>query len=197
MSYLWGSSMSASDRMRFNFAETVTEKFMFLNDLGFSLVEALPTFVQYRKDGIKINIYHGRQSYELGFEIVRLGKRYSMSELIRIIDPEAAARYRNATATTQKSLTEELARLEELARRYGSRPLQGDPEFFAAIDNQRKSWAGGYALEVLERQLRPKADEVFRLGNYQKAAEIYERILPRLSPAELKKLSVAKKRGGG
>jgi len=132
--------------MRFNFAETVTEKFMFLNDLGFSLVEALPTFVQYRKDGIKINIYHGRQSYELGFEIVRLGKRYSMSELIRIIDPEAAARYRNATATTQKSLTEELARLRSHL-----------DQFRSAIDAEGEV---GKRLDFLLQELNREANTV-------------------------------------
>jgi tetratricopeptide (TPR) repeat protein len=183
--------------MGFNFAEAVTEKFIFLEDLGFSQVEALPTIVQYRKDGIQVNIYHGRKSCELGFEIVRLGERYSIPELIRITNPEAAARYRNATATKQNSLTSGLARLEELVRRYGNRALRGDPEFFVALDNQRRAWAQAYALEVLERQLRPKADEAFRLGNYREAAEIYERILPHLSPAELRKLSVAKKCSGG
>jgi hypothetical protein len=186
-----------SVRMRFNFAKAVTKRFMFLEGLGFSQAEAMPTIVQYRKDRLQANIYHGRKSYELGFEIIHLGQRYSISELIRITDPEAAGRYRNATATTQKSLTVGLARLEELVRRYGSEGLQGEPEFFVALDKQRTAWAKGYALEVLEGQLRPKADEAFRLGKYLEAIEIYERILPRLSRAELKKLSAARKRSGG
>jgi hypothetical protein len=45
--------------------------------------------------------------------------------------------------------------------------------------------------------LRPRADEAFRRGNYQEAAELYERIRPRLTPAELKKLAVARERDRG
>jgi len=49
---------------------------------------------------------------------------------------------------------------------------------------------------VLEGQLRPKADDAFRRGDYREAAELYERIQPRLTPAEKKKLSIARQRGG-
>jgi hypothetical protein len=142
-------------------------------------------------------VYHGRQSYELGFEIGRVGVKYSISELIRATDPETARQYHSFAATTQSALTEGLAQLEGLVKRYGRRALQGDAEFFVALDNQRKSWADRYALEVLEGQLRPRADEAFRRGNYREAAELYERIRSRLTPAELKKLVIARARSRG
>ncbi len=182
-----------SERERLNFAKAVTEAFAFLDSHGFSQVEASPTIVRYRKGDLEVDVYHGRQSYEIGFGIARRGVRYSIGELIRAIDSKAEGR--NTAATTEKVLTEGLAQLARLAKQYGDRAFQGDPEFFAALDRQRKTWAREYALDVLEYQLRPKAHEAFRQGDYRKAAELYERILPRLTPVELKKLAFAKERG--
>jgi hypothetical protein len=51
-----------------------------------------------------------------------------------------------------------------------------------------------YALDVLVNQLRPKAEEAFRRGDYRNAAELYERIRSRLTAAELKKLAIATER---
>lgn len=194
-------SMNASDhvgreRTRLNFADAVSNRFAFLSGLGFGEVELLPTLVRYRKDDLEVAIYHGRQSFEIGLEVARLGARYSIEELIRAADPEVAAQYRNYATTTPQGIAEGLARLEGLVKRYGERALSGDPVFFAMLDEQRKSWAEGYALDVLAGQLRPKAEAAFRSGDYRQAADIYERIRPRLSAAELKKLELAKERAG-
>lgn len=182
------------DRLHLNFAETATRAFAFLADTGFTQVEAEPTIVRYRRGDILVDVYHGRQSYELGFEIGRGGTRYSMSVLIRADDAEAAKRYRNYAATTQAGVAEGLAQLAALARQYGTRALQGDTEFFAMLEQRRKSWASEYALEVLAGQLRPKAEQAFRHGRFQEAAKLLERIRPLLAPAELKKLAIAKDR---
>jgi hypothetical protein len=183
----------SSDRTRFDFANAVTKIFAFLSDLGFSQLEASLTIVRYRKGDLEVDVYHGRQSYELGFEVDRYGKKYSIGELIRATDAEAAARYRSFAATTQEGLIEGLVRLAEWAKRYAGRAIQDDPSFFALLEDQRMSWREAYALDVVEQQLRPKANEAFRLGNYQEAAELLERIVPRLSPAELKKLRYCKR----
>jgi hypothetical protein len=191
------SNSPGPEQTRLNFVDAVTRTFAFLTNLGFLRTEASPTIVRYRKGDVEADVYHGRQSFELGFEIGRGGVKFSMSELIRATDPETARQYRNFAATTQSALTEGLARLEGLAKRYGQQALQGDPEFFVALENQRKSWAAAYELEVLEGQLRPKAREAFRQGNYREAAELYERIRPCLTPAELKKLKIARERDQG
>ena len=51
-------------------------------------------------------------------------------------------------------------------------------------------------MDVLAEQLRPKADAAFRSGDYHQAAELYQKIRPRLSDSGLKKLALAKKRCG-
>jgi len=184
------------ERTRLNFADAVRKRFAFLGDHGFTEVESLPTIVRYRKDDLEIDVYHGRQSFDVGFGIARGSTRYSLSELIRAADPAAAESYRNEAATTANGIAEALAHLQELVRRYGARALPGDAEYFSALESQRESWAKEYALDVLEGQVRPKAEAAFRDGDYRQAAELYEKIRARLSATELKKLALARERAG-
>jgi len=150
--------------------------------------------VRYRKRKLELNIYHGRQSFEIGFHIGHAGEHYSMSEIIRVTDPAAADQYRNAAATTPAELVSAVDRLAVLVSRYGERALRDDPAFFTELNRQLKSWSDAYALEVLAQQLRPKAEAAFREGRYREAAELYGRIHARLSPTELKKLDIARER---
>jgi len=90
-----------------------------------------------------------------------------------------------------------IAGLEEISalmKRYGRSALDGDPQLFSMLESERRSWSEEYALDVLADQLRPQADEAFRQKNYAKAAELYSRIRERLSPSEIKKLSIAEER---
>ncbi|MFH1816257.1 MAG: hypothetical protein ABIF28_19095 [Pseudomonadota bacterium] len=188
------NTTSAQDRVHLTFESAARERFAFLNDLGFSEVESLPTLVRYRKDGVEVDVYHGRQSYEIGAGISGFGTRYAMAEVIRTADPATAKRYRNAVATTPEGVVAGLEELGSLMKRYGIAALRGDPQFFSALEEQRKSWSEEYALDVLADQLRPQADEAFRRGDYSTAAELYARIRSRLSPAETKKLTLAEER---
>ena len=77
----------------------------------------------------------------------------------------------------QSALGEGLVRLEGLVKRYGQQALRGDPEFFITLQNQRGSWGEEFALDVLERQLRPKADEAFRQRNYCEASRCMSALL--------------------
>ncbi|MCC6924117.1 MAG: hypothetical protein IT525_13835 [Nitrosomonas sp.] len=82
----------------------------------------------------------------------------------------------------------------KVSKRYCRSALDGDPQLFSILESERKSWSEEYALDVLADQLRPQADEAFRQRNYAKSAELYSRIRDRLSPAEIKKLSIAAER---
>lgn len=190
------SNAVGPERTRLNFAEAVTRAFAFLADHGFAQVEGSPTIVRYRKGDLEANVYHGRTSFELGFEIGPGTAGYSIKELIGYTDSEAAATYRPYAARNHSVLMTGLARLAKLVEQYGGAALQGDPRAFEGLESRRESWKENFALEVMARQLRPKANDAFRRGNYRAAAELYERIEPRLTPAEKKKLSIARQRGG-
>lgn len=186
--------MQTTDRSTLYFARKVQDAFWFLIDAGFSLVEALPTLVRYRKGDVEVDIYHGRQSYEIGGGISLAGTRYAMSEIIRTVAPEIAKGYRSAVATTPEGGAACLEQLASLMQHYGHGALSGEQQFFALLGQQRKQWAEGYALDVLAAQLRLQAADAFRRGDYELAAEVYGRIRERLSPAETQKLQLAEKR---
>lgn len=188
------STSPIPDRSYLNFEGRVRETFAFLGNIGFLEIESLPTLVRFRKGEVEVDVYHGRQSYEIGAGITHSGVRYVISEIILAIDPEVAARYRRYAATTPQGVATGLEELSELMKRYGARALSGEARFFLELEKQRKSRKEEYALNVLAEQVRPKADEAFRQGDYATAADLYACIRGRLSPAELKKLTLAEKR---
>ena len=186
--------MDTPDHSCLNFEEKVRKAFAFLSELGFYEVEALPTIVRYRKGGVEVDVYHGRQSYEIGAGVSAFGTRYAMSEIIRAVDPNTAKRFRYVATTTPEGIVSGLEELSSLMKLYGREAIEGDSNFFSMLENQRKLGAEEYALDVLAEQLRPQADEAFRRKDYSKAADLYSRIKKRLSPAEIKKLSLAEER---
>lgn len=186
--------MDVSDRSYLGFKEKARNAFAFLNELGFSEVEASLTLVRYRKDGVEVDVYHGRQSYEIGAGVTAFGTRYAVSEIIRAGDMEIAKQFHYAMTNTAEGVATGLEELSSLMKRYGSAALRGDSDFFSTLEKQRTLWSEEYALDVLSEQLRPQADEAFRRKDYSTAAELYSRIRERLSPAEIKKLSIAEGR---
>ncbi len=186
-----GECMETIERTGLNFSDKVKDLFVFLEQLGFSIVESLPTLVRYKKGDIEVDVYHGRQSYEIGAGITISGNRYSISEIIRLNAPDIAKNFRYAMATTAEGVATALETLSMLMKRFGGAALKGDPEFIAALEQQRQQWSEDYALEVLAEQLRPKANEAFHRKDYSMAADLYSRILKCLSAVERKKLDFA------
>lgn len=177
-----------ADRSHFNLEKKVREAFVFLSNLGFSEIESLPTLVRYQKGGIEVDIYHGRQSYEIGAGISVFGARYSISEIIQASDPGMFKQFRYAMTTTPEGVTSALEELSLLMNRYANTALEGEQKFIMVLEKQRKQWSEDYALDVLAKQLRPKASEAFRQKDYSTATDLYSRIRKCLSTAELKKL---------
>lgn len=185
---------SEPDRSHLNFIKKVRETFEFLGEFGFSEVAALPTLVRYRRGSVEVGVYHGRQSYEIGADVTAFGNRYAISEIIRASDPEKFRGFRYAMTTTPDGVAAGLDELSSLMKKYAGAALRGDSQFFSTLEKQKKLWSEEYALDVLAEQLRPQADEAFRRRDYSTAADLYSRIRERLSPAEIKKLSLAEVR---
>jgi hypothetical protein len=78
-----------------NFSEKAREVFAYFSGDGFLEAEIMPTLVRYRKDGIEVDIYHGRQSYEIWAGVSADGERFSLSKIIRMSDQAFADKYRN------------------------------------------------------------------------------------------------------
>jgi hypothetical protein len=191
------TSMPTTDRSALHFARKVQAAFGFLSDAGFVQVEASSMLVRYRKDDVEIDIYHGRQSYEIGGGVTLAGTRYGISEIIRTVDPLVAEEYQNWMTNTPEGIAKGLEKLAALMQHYGFDVLSAEQQFIALLARQRKQWAEGYALDVLAAQLRPQAEDAFRRGDYEQAADLYGQIRERLSPVEAKKLSFAQERRAG
>lgn len=186
--------MDIPDRVYLNFESQVKESFVFLENLGFSVVKALSTLVWYQCGNIVVDIYHGRQSYEVGAGITIFENRYAISEIIEVSDPKEFKKFRYAMTTTPEGVSIAVKELSILVEQYGNKVLRGDSKFISALEKQRKQWSEKFSLDVLTRQLRPRANEAFRRKDYLTAVELYSYIRERLSPVEIKKLSFAKDR---
>lgn len=186
--------MVLSDRKDFDFEAKAKTAFAFLVEHDFIEIESSPTLVRYKKGHVEVDIYHGRQSYEVGLGVTLFGVRYSLSEIVRLEDSEVGQNFRYPTAATPEEVKFALGKISALMKNYGCSALDNDQKCFFLLKRQRESWAEDYALQVLAEQLRPQANDAFRKKKYAKAAELYSRILKQLSPAEIKKLRIAEKR---
>ena len=185
---------TSMDRSGFRFPEQVHAAFGFLNSMGFTEVEVLPTLVRYQNKGLEVEIFHGRRSYEVDAGITGHGVRYSIAEVVEVDGPGATHKYRPRVARTPDALAPALEELCRMMKIHGARALGDDPMFFSMLARHRDQWAKDLELDVLARQLRPKAEEAFRLGHYEFAANLYGRFRARLTPAEAKKLAIAESR---
>jgi len=84
------NTMVTQNRAVLNFELIARNDFAFLSELGFSEIESSPTLIRYHKGDVELDVYHGRQSYEIGAGVSYLGTRYSLVEIIRATDPETA-----------------------------------------------------------------------------------------------------------
>lgn len=182
------------DRTRLNFADAVARRFRFLEGMGFIEGESEPTEVYYQNKDLLVRISHGKSSFELRLELVRGEETFSLQELVRVTSPEAAEEYRAFAATTAPEMMVGVDKLARLTEIYLPRALDTLPGLFDRLRANRQVWADSLALDVLERQVRPKAEEAFRLGHFGYAAELYGRIYPRLTSTEKKKLKMAQRK---
>ena len=182
------------DRSGLDFSELARERFSFLEELGFREMRVEPTLVTYKNGEISVEVYHGRKSYEIGFNVTYRDHRCSIGQILGVENPVEAKHYQNYCATTRMHVEQGLDQLAVLVKRHGTRALRADQEFLRELEASRIRWQNEFALDVRESQLRPKAAEAFQQGEYAQAVELYEQIVQRLSPAELKKLDLARTR---
>ncbi len=185
-------------RQQLNFIEIVRSEFSFLPDYGLRCIKAEPTIVRYESSTVFLNIYHGRISFEIDAEFgqirwFRNSQSYSVFELIHLINPEDAEKYRNYSASTPEDVIAGVKRLGAILRKNADTFLKGNKSIFTKLAKQEKELSNKFATEILSRQVRPKAEEAFRRRNYAKATKLYESIESELSAAERKKLAYCRK----
>lgn len=187
-----------NDRVLLRFAEEVITHFAFLETKGFRCLSSEATLVQYGSGDVRINIHHGRQSYEISLHIENMlvSNSYSFSELLRLIDNERGEQYRDYAAQTVQGVAEGVRQLADLLRECVDAGILDDIELFCRLKLQRDEWAKNYALETQLEQVRSKAESAWTEKNFGKVIEVLTPFQEHLTPSDLKRLGYAKKQIG-
>lgn len=190
-----------TDRRKLRFAEAVEEQFGFLQEHGFRRVQSEPSFVRFESRHAYVNIYHGRQSFEIGLEVGSfiVGEEetsYSMSEIIRLVEPSKADGYRNYAARSLNDVTEGVRALALLFRRYFEAGVLDDSDLIERLRKDRETWSWKYAKEVNLTHARQNLDIAWRAKDYAKVVELLRPLRDALTPTELHKLEYAERHAG-
>jgi hypothetical protein len=187
------------ERARLDFPAAARASFAFLAELGFNLTTAEMTFVRYESPRVFVNVYHGRASYELNVEV---GLRadtpsspenpFSIGEIVEL-QSGGLRHFRPPQVTTADGVRKSTAQLAELVRDYAGEALRGDADFFTRLSLLRVKKSDAYLKDSRLSRVRAEADKAWRERDYEKFISLYQPLTDDLSPAELKKLSLAKK----
>lgn len=193
---------SGPNRERLCFKEEVLSAFNFLTkEHGFHCVKAEITFVRYESQSVFINIYHGRGSFEIGFEIGQLDVspkypevKYTLGDLLDLVGVREKEEYTFFQASTKERIKIWVPKLAELVRKYGGSILKGVPDIFGRLKEIQTRNSEMYLKEIRISRIRKKAEEVWHSKDYKTLVKLYESIREDLTPAEAKKLEYARRR---
>jgi hypothetical protein len=182
-----------SDRSVLRFAQEVKGRFSFLKTLGFRCVSSEATFVRFESARASINVYHGRQSFEIGLEIASPPDTFSFSEILRLVDRKQGAQYRNFVTHTAQGIAEGVGKLEELFQRCVAAGILDDKQLFTRLKAQREGLARNYALETQLVQARRNSVAAWREKDYAGVVKALKPLRAALTAAEIGKLEFAEK----
>lgn len=187
-----------SERSKLKFLELVTEFFRFLeSDFGFSLVRALETYVRYESASIYVNVYHGRVSYEVGFELGRLSLFtpvvYDLPVILEALAPDYKGQ-RVFAASEYAPLRFCVSTVAQLAHEHFGKAIADDKEALDAIDKAYHAACERANKMYTIDPVKQRALEAWRKRDYGKVVQLYASIRPELTEVEVKRLNYAAKK---
>ena len=190
-----------SERIQLGFAESVISYFDFLTrDYGFVLIKADPTFVRFESPNVFANIYHGRMSFEIGFEIgylVHLSNEpeqfFSIGDILSLTNAREEPGFTHLQANTAQGVKEATAKLAVLVKRYAGSALSNAPSIFAQLVDIQSRKSDELIRKWELADIREKVGKAWQEKNYGKIVELFDPVSKDLTLAELKKLEYAKK----
>ena len=189
----------AADRHSLGFAESVKNAFSFLaENFGFRERVAAATLVRYESDKMFLNVYHGRQSYELGVEVGCLhdaeAYRYRLPEVLGAF--LGGVRHQNAyyfQASDRGSVRRCAEAAASLVEQHYGAVLEGDPLALKRLEAFTSGRNDEYTREVVQRPTRDSAERAWQGKDYSTVVELYGSIRSDLTPVERKRLEYAEK----
>jgi len=191
----------AQNRDKLGFMEEVLNQFDFLKtEYEFNCVKTEVTFVRYESNKVFINVYHGRASYELGFEIGlqpsslnTSERKFTLSEIIELAGALGDTGYTYYQVSTKDGIKEFVPKVAELVKKYAKNALLGDILTFEKMELIQKQRSDKYLKEMELNRIRPKANEAWHNKRYKEFIELYEAVMNNISSAEIKKIEYARK----
>jgi hypothetical protein len=187
------------NREHLEFSSTVQNLFRFLIDkYGYHLVQAQPTFVRYESDQMFVNVYHGRSSYELGFEcgLIAEGEdsRYRLPVIIRGLLGDDHKEQTVFQVSQKESVASCLKKIANLVATYCGPILRGEQ---SALDRVAEASAT-VSREIMEeytiKPIKEQADQAWKNKDYSRVKSLYESVKDHLTSLELKRLEFARKK---
>lgn len=195
-----GSAGSPGERSLLCFRKEAEKAFAFLvRDYGFHLVDAGETLLRYESSGgVFVNVYHGRSSYELKFELGRVSatgaeERFYPTDLADIAGTDEESFFQASTAERVRTY---LPRLARLLIEHGGDALKGDLFAFKRLRDLQVSKSDALARSWDLADARARANRAWRDKDYGCVIEAYEPVKEHLTPSERKKLEYAQSRRG-
>lgn len=178
-------------RRDFEFAALAAASFAFLPDSGLALAEVDESRVRFASSGRFVNVYHGRDSYEVGVEVGRwievddqvVEQLFPLVYLLAAQSGEAELD-RIRSATDREQLERELGRLASLLK--GNVPLLAEDQIFDRMAELNASLSQRYTEGIRATRLRERAAEAWSRKDFATVVLSYAEIEQELRTAPLR-----------
>jgi hypothetical protein len=187
-------------REELGFLEAVLREFSFLEEQGVRSTRKDVTLVRYESERVFVNVYHGRASYELNVEIgLRTAspeereRPFSIGEIVELGSGGCSGGFTPPQSNTPEGVRKFVPQLASMVEKYAGPALSGDALFFEQLSGLRVKKSDAYLTEQKLKAMRRAVDAAWHDKDYAKVVTLYEPLQENLTPAELKKLSYARK----
>lgn len=171
------------------FKEAALSSFAFLTEVyGFECVKTTQDWlVEYRSGVLKITLCYDSYSSDVDLTLSRLEERYSLAELMLLLDVRFEWGGTSAQASTSAALRKVVEVMGTVVRHHAADLLDGDGRVFDRLDEQCKRLQAQAKLDEICR----KADAAWRSRDYVALIRLLQPVQGSLSPHETKRLEYA------
>lgn len=184
-----------TDRSPLRFAEQVKRHFVFLEVRGFRCVLSETTLVRYESSRLAINIYHGRQSYEINLEIERprITHAYTFGDILRLVG-DGGMPYQVYATNTSKGVAQGVSQLAKRFRTCIDTGILDESDLFKRLKLKQDEWLRNYALDIQLEHARTQSSDAWTKKDFVQVVKILSPLQEHLAPRETRRLQYAKKR---
>jgi hypothetical protein len=189
-------------RAALGFVAAVRENFGFLADYGFREIKATTFIVDFDSEAVRMRIGHEPLAYELSANFARMShpdemtSSVSYGRYLKLVDPEAAADYRDFVATTPEAVSHGVAELAAEVRT-ATPLLTGDDVTYDELAHLGMLAEEHLAASTRRNAYGQRAEAAWQAKDWPEVVEAYSRYENDLSEGERRRLDLARRRAAG